>query len=690
MERKNIAMDRIKITALFAAFLCSFSGASAQEPADSIGVPSTKTAVRQKRTRIEGFSQPRYGWESPTAVARLEGEELRVQSPASLVPAFNNVSGVRMEERSPGDYRLAVRSSLLRSPYGVRNDKIYYNGFSLTDAGGNTYLNVFNVADLSSAEFRKGPDGSRYGANSGGVVLLGSSDDPHTEATIYGGSHGLFGEAAGWVRQAGQHRFAVTESYQRADGYRQNSRHHRLFVRLADRWSYGKRGELLLNAFFSDLSYKTPGGLTLQEYDEDRRAARPGSVEQRTGVDQTMFFAGIRHRYRFGDKISHTVSVWYHYADVDHRSLANYQTRHENNVGVRTYLSYGTVSSGSRWSLDADLGYEGQWLFTGVHGYENLAGDKGKLQAHDDVLNHASFLFAGARAKYRKKLTFEASASVNFDGYRFRDTVNFTRDFKTAVMPHFGLNYRMARPIDVRFTVSRGYSPPSTAEVRPSDHKIYRDLQPEHGWNYEAGLRLNFWRNRIIIDGALYRYTIKDAIVPQTAEPDHTYFTNAGKIRQIGFELYTGWILFDRKSGIIRNLTWNRSLTWSGFKYKDYEVRGEDFSGNKVPGMPRMIFVNGLNIDFPLGANLYARYTSSGKIPLDDANTEFAKKYGVIYLRAGWTKNLLRGRRLNAYFAVDNLFNKKYTFGSDINAAGGRYYQPAPEINFVAGLSFRR
>jgi iron complex outermembrane receptor protein len=46
-----------------------------------------------------------------------------------------------MEERSPGSYRLNIRGSSLRSPFGVRNVKIYYNNIPFTDPGGNTYLN---------------------------------------------------------------------------------------------------------------------------------------------------------------------------------------------------------------------------------------------------------------------------------------------------------------------------------------------------------------------------------------------------------------------------------------------------------------------------------------------------------------------------------------------------------------------
>ncbi|MGO8055816.1 TonB-dependent receptor plug domain-containing protein, partial [Rhizobium leguminosarum] len=70
----------------------------------------------------------------------------------SLVNGFNSVAGVRMEERSPGSYRVNIRGSSLRSPFGVRNVKVYWNNIPITDPGGNTYFNQFSYNNFSSIE----------------------------------------------------------------------------------------------------------------------------------------------------------------------------------------------------------------------------------------------------------------------------------------------------------------------------------------------------------------------------------------------------------------------------------------------------------------------------------------------------------------------------------------------------------
>ncbi|MEJ0103149.1 MAG: hypothetical protein WDO19_11585 [Bacteroidota bacterium] len=48
---------------------------------------------------------------------------------------MNNTPGVRMEERSPGSYRLNLRGSTLRSPFGVRNVKVYLGWNSIYGSG---------------------------------------------------------------------------------------------------------------------------------------------------------------------------------------------------------------------------------------------------------------------------------------------------------------------------------------------------------------------------------------------------------------------------------------------------------------------------------------------------------------------------------------------------------------------------
>src|SRR5690606_29239560 len=87
-----------------------------------------------------------------------------------------------------------------------------------------------------------------------------------------------------------RYRFGVNQSYQQADGFRQNSAMTRAIIQTAQRWNYRANSELRLLALYTDLRYRTPGGLTEAQFSADPRSARPatpatpGAVEQRAGI----------------------------------------------------------------------------------------------------------------------------------------------------------------------------------------------------------------------------------------------------------------------------------------------------------------------------------------------------------------------------------------------------------------------
>ncbi|MEY2835608.1 MAG: hypothetical protein RLZZ557_1270, partial [Bacteroidota bacterium] len=84
---------------------------------------------------IKGYETNAVALQTPAAVSQLNAKSIQAVSTYSMLPAFNQVAGVRMEERSPGSYRLSIRGSLLRSPFGVRNVKVYFDDYIFTDAG---------------------------------------------------------------------------------------------------------------------------------------------------------------------------------------------------------------------------------------------------------------------------------------------------------------------------------------------------------------------------------------------------------------------------------------------------------------------------------------------------------------------------------------------------------------------------
>ncbi len=160
------------------------------------------SAILQNVTVTAFASQGKWK-DVPASVAVINKNNLLRYDNNSLVPSMNTVAGVRMEERSPGSYRFSIRGSLLRSPFGVRNVKIYWDDIPFTDATGNTYLQLIDMNTVNSAEIIKGPSASFYGANTGGTLILHSDNNMPLQKNNFniglsGGSFGMFNEQASW------------------------------------------------------------------------------------------------------------------------------------------------------------------------------------------------------------------------------------------------------------------------------------------------------------------------------------------------------------------------------------------------------------------------------------------------------------------------------------------------------------
>src|SRR5829696_5803438 len=114
-------------------------------------LPSNDSISEQELAEviIKGYEQNRKLTEVPAAINYLGRAQLNRFNNTSILPAINSTPGVRMEERSPGSYRINFRGSSLRSPFGVRNVKIYWDEIPFTDPGGNTYLNQLSFFNIN-------------------------------------------------------------------------------------------------------------------------------------------------------------------------------------------------------------------------------------------------------------------------------------------------------------------------------------------------------------------------------------------------------------------------------------------------------------------------------------------------------------------------------------------------------------
>lgn len=641
---------------------------------------------------VRAFEQNRKPASTTSNVRVLTAER---NNKTSLVNAFNTIAGVRMEERSPGSYRVNIRGSSLRSPFGVRNVKVYWNGLAVTDPGGNTYFNQFAVNNFSKIEVFKGPAGSLYGAGTGGLILMNSLDRwrPGLSFEYTAGSYGLQSVLASASFGKDQNRNRITFAHNESDGYRVQSAMRRDNFSWTSNINVSEKHQLAASFLFTDMFYQTPGALNLGEYNSNPRQARPaaggfpGAAAINAAIYQKNVLAGFSNEYLFGPSFKNVTSLYGAFAQIKNSAIRNYERRVEPHFGGRSVF---VLRPGNRENLQLVAGAEFQQGFFNVRVSQNRNGNPDTLQANDDI-NYGSYsLFAQGDLHLEDRLFATLGVSIN------RNHVATTRlsiyparkqelRYQSEFAPRLSVLYKFSDVFSLLGTASAGFSPPSTVELLPSTGIVNPDLEAERGSNFEMTGRLNLRRARLYFEATAFYFKIFDALVQLRDLSGADYFTNAGEVKQKGMEFH-GAYTCSPAGNIIDHFTVQADYTYSHFRYGDYRKDTFDYSGKKVPSVPPHSYSLTADLNFQQGIYVSLTYYAASRIFLNDANSAFADPYHLAGARIGWKKIFTGKFRMNLYLGADNLFDQTYSLGNDINAPAGRFYNAAPPRNYYAGI----
>jgi len=618
----------------------------------------------------------------------------------SILPALNITPGVSMEERSPGSYRLNIRGSSLRSPFGVRDVKIYLNEIPLTDPSGNTYLNQLSFYNFNSIEIIKGPASSLYGAGIGGAMLihtLPANWHPGVSLDYTAGGFNTNSINANIKTGNADHENSFNYSHQTSDGYRQQAAMRRDIATWESSLSINKKQTLHAYMSYSDLYYQTPGGLTLAQYNADPKQARPGSgsqpgaVQNKAAIYQKIFLAGFSNEYEFNDHWHNTTSLYGSYTDFTNPGIRVYEFRKEPHFGGRSVFEYKKQLGNT--GLQLNFGTEAQKGFFNTRDYGNKLGVADSLQSDDNLNIWQYMFFAQADLKLSHGWTVTGGVSLNKSSIQLihltsRPSITQARVFKNKLPPHIAVLKKINKNVSVYASVARGFSPPTVSEVLRSDGKFGTNLQPEDGIDYEAGIKGTILNNKLYFDISGFFFDLNNTIVQRIDTNGVYYYVNAGSTKQNGIETYAAYQLVDAPQHFVNSAKVWGSYAWHDFHYGDFKQVSTDFSKNKLPGAAPNVVVAGLDVTSKAGCYLNVTYNYTDKIALNDANSAYASSYNLLGAKLGYKKDFNRKISAEIFAGADNIFDTKYSLGNDINAAVGRYYNAAPARNYYAGISF--
>jgi iron complex outermembrane recepter protein len=619
----------------------------------------------------------------------------------ALVPGVSSVSRSNPSQ----DPRLSIRGFGVRSAFGVRGVRVLRDGIPITLPDGQTPLDYLSLESVGNVEVLRGAASALYGNASGGVVDIRTSapaaapfsarakqwlgPDDYSRTTL--SASGTPGNAA----------YVGDVSYSRSDGSRAHSRQRSTtgFARAAFR-AQGIEYSLTAMALNNPLA-ENPGALTLEEMRANPEQADALSVRRnaRKEVKQIQLAASA---VRSTSSTELSLSAF-----GGARSLDNPLTFAVVEIGRHTWGA--SASARTRRNLFGKdnsfaAGFDLQLLNDLRKNFAACAdtiaattptpscpyppADRGIVTLAQRELVSSAGIYAGDDVELTDKLVL--SAGMRGDRIRFKVEDHLVTDSNAddsgartlaAVSPVIGLLARVTQSQSLYANVSSAFETPTATELgnhADGSAGINPDLDPQHSYTIEVGAK-GWIRSIVRYDAALFDTRVRDELVPFEIPGSNgrRFFRNAGRTRRQGAEL-GGEI-----SGGIASLL--AAYSYSRFRFTQYESGGSDFSGNEIPGIARHRIQSALRFGRGESFALVENETS-GRAFLDDANAAVASGYSVTGLRIGSSVSLSR-MQVGVTGGIQNIFDRNFASSLAINAARGKYFEPAPGRTFYLGFS---
>ena len=667
------------------------SGLAGQEPPDSV-IPLDSVLVTVLRSSDELAR-------TPYSVSVQTGQSLqRGNTGFSLDEALQGIPGLQVKNRynyTVGE-RISIRGFGARSQFGARGIKILVDGIPATMADGQSTLDHLDIGSLGRAEVMRGPAAAIYGNGSGGVLSFRTITPPDVplrqEAKAVFGDNGLMRFQSTTSGTQKETSYLVNVSHLTYDGFRTVAADNSLYggaTRLNVNTQLGVKaggGSLLFTGNFFDLAGESAGGLNRTDmYVNESVNARGYNIKQNARKDVHQGQLGITWTGPLGDLNAEFVG-WGLFRRMDNPIPPRIIDLARNAYGVRAVVS--TESSGEPGEVTWRAGFDLDFQRDDRVENSNNGGAKGALTKDQLETVTASGLFVQAAVT----LTESASllSGLRYDRFDFGVTDRLGTESGARIMdalsPTVGVVVEASPSLSVFTNIATSLATPTTTELanQPDGSSGFNpNLNPQTGYTGEIGFRGQA-SNRFGYEMSWFRSKLRNELVPfETAAQDGRVFhRNAGKSTNRGLEASVRAVLEDLFAQL--------SYTLVDAKFDEFEVDGEVFDGNFIPGLARHRLEGLLRFTAPVGpwyAEVRGDYV--GKIYTNDTNgpdTE-AQGYTLWDLRTGLARQRVGNIEVSPFVSVTNIFDKVYSAAVAVNAYGGRFFEPGPKRSFSLGLS---
>lgn len=661
----------------------------------------SSTIILQAIT-LEAYRNENRPIEIPASVAKIDSLTIHQNDQSSLQQAFNTVPGVTMESRGyGGSHRLSIRGSSLRSPFAVRNIKLYLDGIPLTSADGQTPLELIDAGDLQSIEIIKGPAGSMYGNGNGGVLLMRSRDvaanSIHLSSSFQAASFGGFrwndNASLGFKTSS----LSISHNWQDYSGYRQQEFNRKQQVSLNFKQRISDAQRMSIYGTYYNGNWGLPGALNATQVDTMPQMAVPFSITNNAYLKRERYVGALTHEANWLAYFSERTTLSYQRTTKTNpygTSAFNSGYKNENSDAIsgRSEWSYKQAVNKFQWQLHAgaewqieqysileqtiDQSFPASFKYTYDVGYNQLLGFLNGEIKYNNVLS--------IQGGYSYNTNSQFVRGRNADGFQFDTTTTYGSQW----LPRIAASIQLAKGLYLFHSLSKGSANPTIFEMIDQANSTYNlNLRAEQGLSQELGIKQQFDNIGLSYSLTAYQFNLKDAILPYTITDGNgngiERYHNAGSTEQRGME-WSFSLARNTQNKRFNYRIW-QAASINRYAFKDYIVDEQQLNGKSIPGVPMAQASGGISIGSQ-SWNINVTDYWFDRTPLNNINDKWSNPYHLLAAFVSYMLPEFKSFQTSISVGINNALNSEYTSYYSLNAAAMKYYNPSAPRNFFAGI----
>lgn len=643
----------------------------------------------------------------PASVIAISSADF-TNNTVNIASVINKAPGILMFSGTQTTNRITIRGIGSRNLYGTSKIKVYFDDIPLTNGSGESSIEDIELASLGRIEILKGPSSSIYGSGLGGTIQLipnkGLFDKTTLKSGYTFGSFGLqkylFQANLGNQANAANLIYANTKS----DGYRANNKTNKQSFTLASNHFINDKNNLTVIASHIDVKSFIPSSINENNFENNPESAASNWERAKGFEDYKKALLGVSWKHNYNSNVKHFTSIFSSFFDGYEARPFSILKDKTTAFGIRTKLELNEQLFGKsfQWIVGGELFNDIKKYKTMENLYLEYPEGTGSVAGEtlsDFKENRGYFnLFFDSNLQLFEKTQVNFGVNLNQTGFTLTDKFNSDDidfsgkyNFKAILSPKIGVTQQFDKNSMVYGTISHGFSSPTLEETLLPNSTLNTNIKPEKGWNFEIGSRGQLFNNKLTYDVALYQMTVKDLLVAKRIGEDEYVGVNAGITRYTGLEMTGNYFLVKTSKFNVKH---SSNLSVNNFKFIEFTDFDNDYSGNKLTGIPNITLNSSVGIENNIGFYGKVDFNYVGKIPMRDDNSIYSSKYHLVNGMIGFKTSEEKKISLDLFVGLNNLFNEKYASMLLINAtsfgtAKPRYYYPGEPVNYYAGINLK-